>query len=142
MRRNLTPAALARELALPKCGTLATYRKDGSVLLSPVWQEWSDGGFSVHLGQGGLNHRLLQRDPRVSLVMYGDDPPYWGVEVKGTARFTKEDERGLLRRLAVRYLGNQQGNVYADKANWEGIVLRIEPGDIRLWDFADEYPIQ
>jgi PPOX class probable F420-dependent enzyme len=139
VRRNLRPEDVAPLLAAPKCSTLATYRTDGTVLLSPVWHEWRDGGFSVHLGQDGLNHRLLQRDPRVSLVVYADTPPYAGVEVKATARFTMADERGLLRRLAVHYLGEQEGDAYADKATWQGIVLRIEPGDMRVWDFVDEY---
>ena len=26
---------------------LATYRRDGTVLLTPVWHEWREGGFSV-----------------------------------------------------------------------------------------------
>jgi hypothetical protein len=26
---------------------LATYRRDGRVLLSPVWDQWRDGGFGV-----------------------------------------------------------------------------------------------
>lgn len=139
MRRNLRAEDVAELLAAPKCSTLATYRRDGTVLLSPVWHEWRDGGFSVHLGQGGLNHRLLQRDPRVSLVVYSDHPPYAGVEMKGSARFTMEDERGLLRRLAVHYLGEKEGDAYADAASWQGIILRIEPGEMRAWDFVDEY---
>jgi PPOX class probable F420-dependent enzyme len=139
MRRNLRPEDLARLLEAKKCATLATYRRDGSVLLSPVWHEWRDGGFAVHLGADGINARLLRRDPRASIVVYDDVPPYGGVELRGQARLTTEDERGTLRRLAVRYLGEPEGNAYADAADWEGIVLRLEPGDLRVWDFVDEY---
>ena len=139
MRRNLRPEDLARLLAAPKCATLATYRRDGTVLLSPVWHEWRGGGFSVHLGAGGINARLLRRDPRTSIVVYDDVPPYGGVELRGEGRLTWEDERPTLRRLAIRYLGEPEGNRYADAANWEGIVLRLEPGELRVWDFVDEY---
>ena len=139
MRRNLRPEDEARLLAAPKCATLATYRRDGTVLLSPVWHEWHRGGFNVHLGAGGINARLLRRDPRASIVVYDDVPPYGGVELRGQARLTSEDERATLRRLAVRYLGEQEGNAYADAATWEGIVLRLEPGELRVWDFIDEY---
>jgi PPOX class probable F420-dependent enzyme len=139
MRRNLRPEDVVRLLEAPKCATLATYRRDGTVLLSPVWHEWRGGGFNVHLGAGGINARLLRRDPRASLVVYDDAPPYAGVELRGEARLTTEDERGALRRLAVRYLGEREGNAYADAATWEGVLLRLEPGELRIWDFVDEY---
>ena len=47
MRRDLPLADLADFLVLPLVAVLATYRKDGSVLLSPVWHQWRDGGFDV-----------------------------------------------------------------------------------------------
>jgi PPOX class probable F420-dependent enzyme len=139
VRRNLRPEALARLLESTTCATLATYRRDGTVLLSPVWHEWRDGGFSVHLGADGINARLLRRDPRASIVVYDSAPPYGGVELRGEARLTGEDERGTLRRLAVRYLGEREGNAYAERATWAGSVLRLEPGELRAWDFVDEY---
>jgi PPOX class probable F420-dependent enzyme len=139
MRRSLQPEDVARLLAAPKCATLATYRRDGTVLLSPVWHEWRDGGFTVHLGADGINARLLRRDPRVSLVVYDDVPPYAGVELRGRGRLTTVGERAALRRLAVRYLGEEAGNAYADAADWAGVLLRLEPGELRIWDFVDEY---
>jgi PPOX class probable F420-dependent enzyme len=139
MRRGLTVADIAELLAAPKCATLATYRRDGSVLLSPVWHEWRDGGFGVHLGADGINARLLRRDPRCSLVLYDDSPPYRGIELRGQARLTTEDERAALRRVAVKYLGQRDGNAYADAASWSGVVLRLEPGELRIWDFTDEF---
>jgi PPOX class probable F420-dependent enzyme len=139
MRRNLRPEDVARLLEAPKVATLATYRRDGSVLLSPVWHEWRARGFTVHLGAGGINARLLRRDPRASIVVYDDVPPYAGVELRGTGRLTSEGEREVLRRIAVRYLGEREGNAYADAATWEGVMLRLEPGELRVWDFRDEY---
>ena len=57
---------MTRLLEALTCATLATYRRDGTVLLSPVWHEWHAGGFTVHLGAGGINARLLRRDPRLA----------------------------------------------------------------------------
>jgi PPOX class probable F420-dependent enzyme len=139
MRRDLRPEDVARLLAAPTCATLATYRRDGTVLLSPVWHEWRDGGFTVHLGADGINARLLRRDPRASIVVYDDAPPYAGVELRGEARLETAGERAALRRLAVRYLGEREGNAYADAATWAGVLLRLEPGALRVWDFVDEY---
>ena len=142
MRRGLRPEDVAALLVAPKCATLATYRRDGTVLLSPVWHEWRDGGFSVHLGGGGVNARNVRRDPRASIVVYDDAPPYAGIELRGEARLTSEGEREVLRRVAVRYLGEREGTAYAEAATWEGVVLRLEPkedGELRVWDFRDEF---
>ncbi|TAK21291.1 MAG: TIGR03618 family F420-dependent PPOX class oxidoreductase [Chloroflexota bacterium] len=139
MRRNLTPDDIKDLLDARRCSTLATYRKDGGVLLSPVWHEWVDGAFQVHVGADDIKGRHLQRDKRVSLVLYDDTPPYRGIEVRGRARFLAEGEREAIRRIAVRYLGPVEGGAYADKVDWAGILIRIEAENTRIWDFADEY---
>ena len=119
---------------------MATYHRDGTVLLSPVWHEWSDGGFTVVIGTNDIKGRHLRRDPRVSIVLYEDDPPYRGIEIRGAARFVEADVKETARRIAVRYLGEAAGNAYADgAAAWDETWVRIEPGVIRTWDYADEY---
>jgi hypothetical protein len=47
---NLGVDALGGLLDEPLLAVLATLRRDGSVLLSPVWCEWRDGGFNVWAG--------------------------------------------------------------------------------------------
>jgi hypothetical protein len=47
VRKNLGPDDLGDLLEQPLVAVLATYRRDGTVLLSPVWHEWQDGGFNV-----------------------------------------------------------------------------------------------
>ena len=59
--------------------------------------------------------------------------------MRGEGRLTTIGERKILRRLAVRYLGEGAGHPYADAADWVGVVLRLEPGALRIWDFVDEY---
>jgi hypothetical protein len=41
------------------------------------------------------------------------------------------------REIAVRYLGPEAGEAYASGGSDE-IVIRLEPGELRVWDFADE----
>jgi PPOX class probable F420-dependent enzyme len=138
VRKNLTPEQLADFLAQPYNATLATYRADGTVLLSPVWHRWRDGGFDVSTGADDVKVRHLRRDPRCSIVVYDNDPPYRGLELRGQARILPDPDRAALRGIAVRYLGAERGNAYADAATWEGVVIRLEPGHLRGWDFADE----
>ena len=117
---------------------LATYRRDGSVLLSPVWHEWRDGGFQVVTGSHDVKAAHLRRDPRASIVVCEHSPPYRGVEVRCQARLINAAADGAVGRIASRYLGAEAGTAYAASAS-DDLLIRLEPGDLRAWDFADEF---
>jgi PPOX class probable F420-dependent enzyme len=139
VRKGLTPEELGDLLELPLVSVLATYRRDGSVLLSPVWHEWRDGGFNVQVYAGDVKAGHLRRDPRASIVVCDDGPPYRGLELRTDARLGDEEGHAMLLRIATRYLGPEAGRRYADAAGEADIlVVRLEPGALRTWDFADE----
>jgi PPOX class probable F420-dependent enzyme len=138
VRKGLTPDDLGDLLELPLLAVLATNRPDGTVLLSPVWHEWSDNGFSVvtHSRDGKVRH--LRRDPRASIVVCENEPPYRGLEVRATARLVTLDEGSIVRRIATRYLGPAEGQRYDETAG-DDLLIRLEPGELRGWDFADHF---
>ena len=75
-------------------------------------------------------------------MIYDQRPPYRGVQLNSVPRIllaAEADYPTILRRIAVHYLGGTQGNSYADKSPGTGVILRLEPGEIRSWDFADEF---
>jgi PPOX class probable F420-dependent enzyme len=82
MRKNLTVDDLGDLAGLRLLAVLATYRRDGTVLLSPVWHEWRDGGFQVVTRSGDVKAAHLRRDPRASIVVCEHSPPYRGVELR------------------------------------------------------------
>ena len=135
MRKNLTPDDLGDLLEQPLVAVLATYRLDGGVLLSPVWHRWRDGGFDVATGRDDVKVRHLRRDPRASIVVYEHVSPYRGIEVRGDARL--EPAGDAVRQIAIRYLGGRDGAAYADSAG-DDTLIRLEPGRLRAWDFADQ----
>jgi PPOX class probable F420-dependent enzyme len=143
VRRNLSIDDLGDLVSEPHVAVLATHREDGSVLLSPVYQEWRDGGFSVGVTADDVKARHLRRDPRASLVLFDDGAPYRGIEVHTTARLVTEGARETLRRLAVRFDGEEVGE--ADSVSYEAesepVVIRLEPlpGELRAWDYVDEF---
>jgi PPOX class probable F420-dependent enzyme len=137
VRRSLAVEDLGDLLELPLVAVLATYRRNGDVLLSPVWHEWREGGFSVVTSGGDVKVAHLRRDPRASLVVCEQVPPYRGVEVRCRARLVAEGAHETARRLAVRYLGEARGAAYADAAT-DDTLVRLEPGELRAWDFSDE----
>ena len=94
VRKNLTVADLGDLLDRPLVAVLATARTDGTVLLSPVYHEWRDGGFNVWVEQQNVKARHLRRDPRATILVAESDPPLRAVEVRGG--------RVLLRRVCPR----------------------------------------
>ncbi len=124
-------------LERPYCAVLSTRHEDGTVLLSPVWHEWRDGGFNIGVPEGDIKLRHLAADPRASVVVFDHSWPARGFEVCGVARITTEGGAEVGRRLSVRYLGPVNGTAYADRVG-PGVVVRLEPGRVRAWDFIDE----
>jgi PPOX class probable F420-dependent enzyme len=137
MRKRLAIADLGDLVELPLLAVLATYRRDGSVLLSPVWHEWRDGGFNVVTRSIDGKARHLQRDPRASIVVCEHVLPYRGVELQTTAQLLAAGAEEATLRIASRYLGPAAGAAYAQRAE-DDVIVRLEPGVLRGWDFADE----
>jgi PPOX class probable F420-dependent enzyme len=137
MRRDLTMDDLGDLAELRLLAVLATYRHDGAVLLSPVWHEWRDGGFHVVTGSRDVKAAHLRRDPRASIVVCEHSPPYRGVELRCRAQLRTAGAADAVQRIASRYLGPQAGAAYAERGG-DDLLIRLEPGDLRAWDFADE----
>ena len=139
MRKNLRLEDLGDFLEQPKCATLATHFKDGTILMSPVWHEWQDGGFTVAVGAEDVKVRHIRRAAQVSISVAEDSLPYRGVEVRGEASIERVDAFETIRRIATRYLGAEQGPAYVEPFREAALVLiRVKPGVLRVWDFADE----
>ena len=137
MRKHLAIEDLGDLVELPLLAVLATYRRDGSVLLSPVWHEWRDGGFQVVTRSGDGKVKHLRRDPRASIVVCEQSLPYRGVEVSCHARLVTTGVEDATMRIASRYLGREAGAAYAESGE-DDVLIRLEPGDLRAWDFADD----
>jgi PPOX class probable F420-dependent enzyme len=137
VRRDLRPEDLGDLLDRPLLAVLATRASTGDVLLSPVWHEWRDGGFSVFTGDDDVKLRHLRRDPRASIVVCEQEPPYRGIEVRTRARLIANADPGTKRRIAARYVGDDQAASWTDP---DDVLIRLEPGSLRCWDFEDDYP--
>lgn len=138
MRTDLTVDDLQGFLDEPVVAVLATLRADGSALLSPVWHEWRDGGFDVWTGGNDVKTRHLRRDPRAVILVAESSHPLRGIEVRGEARILTEAATETAIRIASRYLGPERGEAYVRKVGGNDVTIRLEPGALRAWDFADE----
>jgi hypothetical protein len=64
------------------------------------------------------------------------EPPYRGVELTTQATFAQDNFKETLLRVATRYLGEAGGRAYVETAG-DDVVVRLVPGHVRAWDFAD-----
>ena len=137
MRTGLAVEDLGDLLDRPLLATLATYGRDGLVLLSPVWFEWREGGFNVAIGRDDVKARHLRRDPRASVVVAEAEPPMRGLELRGSARLMPQSPE-VDRRIVERYVAAAEVDEYLAGLP-PGTLVRLEPGEIRAWDFTDEH---
>jgi len=138
MRKGLAVDDLGNLVELPLLAVLASYRRDGTVLLSPVWHEWRDGGFQVITRSRDVKAAHLRRDPRASIVLCEHTPPYRGIEVRCEVKLITEGASEAVKRIASRYLGAQAGDAYAERA-CDDLLIRLQPGELRAWDFVDDF---
>lgn len=138
MRKQLTVEDLDGFLEEPHVAELATLWTDGSVLLSPVWHEWRNGGFNVWTGTHDVKVRHLRRDPRASILVAESQYPLRGIEVRGVAQIVEDDAVETAVRIASRYIGSEMGAAYVGSGA-NAVIVRLEPGELRVWDFADEH---
>ena len=137
MRTGLAVEDLGDLLDRPLLATLATYGRDGLVLLSPVWFEWRAGGFNIAIGLDDVKARHLRRDPRASIVVAEAEPPLRGLEVRGSARLLPQSP-DVDRRIVERYVAAAEVDEYLAGLP-PGTLVRLEPGELRAWDFNDEH---
>src|SRR5262245_14978882 len=112
MRTDLALDDLDGFLELPIVAVLATHRRDGTVLLSPVWHRWRDGAFEIWVGGTDVKVRHLRRDPRATVLVAETDLPYRGVEVRGEAEFIDREVTRSAVEIASRYVGDERGTAF------------------------------
>jgi len=106
-------------------------RKDGSPLVTPVWfLVENDGTIVFTTGKHTVKGRALERDPRISLCVEDDEPPFAFVRVDGVAELSEDpaDLRLLATQIAERYMGTARAQAFGERNSAPGeIVVRVRP---------------
>jgi PPOX class probable F420-dependent enzyme len=127
-------------LDAPSPAVLATYRKDGSALVTPVWFRFHDGAFEVVIAKGDVKLAHLARDPQCILVVFEAVPPFRGLEVRGAAELVETDVTSVREAIAGRYLGSAEGEAFAaERTSKPGVLLRLS-AEPRTWSLAAMLP--
>ncbi len=120
---------------------LAYLASDGRPLVAPVWFVVDGNELVFNTGKATAKGRALSRDPRVSICVDDQSPPFSFAQVQGTASLS-EDPDDLLdtaTRIAARYMGADRAEEYGRRNGVPGeLVVRITPTKvIAAFDIAD-----
>jgi PPOX class probable F420-dependent enzyme len=104
--------------------TLATVMPDGRPHSTVVWVKRDGDDVLFSSIRGMRKTRNIERDPRVSLVVFDPANPYAYVEVRGTVSVTEEGGRELINELSHKY----EGRPYTfDPPEAVRLIFRLTP---------------
>jgi PPOX class probable F420-dependent enzyme len=129
--------------ALPAhTGTLATVRADGRPHAAPVWYDVDeDGSIVFNTGAATVKGRNLARDPRATICVDDERPPFSFVVLEGLVELSDElaDVRTWAARIGGRYMGAARAEEYGERNGVPGELvarLRVERV-VSAFDLAD-----
>lgn len=128
-------AAEYRSFMLDRARTasLATVRADGRPHVAPIWFDLDGETIVFMTGEDTVKGRNMQRDPRVSLCVDDEQPPFHFVLIEGTAELSADDPDKLYwaTRIAGRYMGEELAESYGRRnAVPSELLVRVTPGRI------------
>ena len=113
-----------------RTGKLAYKGADGRPLVAPIWFVVEGGLLVFNTGKDTAKGRALARDPRATLCVDLQEPPYGFVQVQGDAELS-EDLGELVRTataIAARYMGDDRAEEYGKRNAVPGeLVVRLRP---------------
>ena len=113
-----------------RTGKLSFLSPSGHPLVTPVWFVLEGDTLVFNTGRDTAKGRYLARDPRVSLCVDLEAPPYAFVQVQGDAELS-EDLDELVRTanmIAARYMGAEQAEEFGKRNGVPGeLVVRVRP---------------
>ena len=126
---DLSDERVRRLLERPNHAVASTLNADGSVHGTVVWVDLLDGRPSVNSAVGRVWPTNLERDPRITLVVYDEGNPYEYVEIRGRAQGRLEGADAHIDRLAAKYLGQERYPGHS--ADEQRISYVIAPTSVR-----------
>jgi PPOX class probable F420-dependent enzyme len=125
-----------------RTGKISTVRKDRRPHLVPIWfvldsskDNNNNNNIIFTTGNESVKGRDMLRDPRVSLCVDDQTPPFSFVVIEGLAEINQEpDLDELLKwttKIAARYMGQDNAEVYGKRNAVKGeMLVKIRPTKI------------
>jgi PPOX class probable F420-dependent enzyme len=116
--------------ASPRTGKLATVREDGWPHVTPIWFHLDGDEIVFTTWHATIKAANLRRDPRVSLCVDDETPPYAYVIVTGNARIIDDPQllANWATRIAGRYMGAELAGRFGKRNSVPGeLLVRLAP---------------
>jgi PPOX class probable F420-dependent enzyme len=118
----------------PRFGVLATTRRDGMPQQSDVWYDLDGDEILMNTAVGRAKNSNLRRDARASLCVADE---YRYVTLEGTVELDDDPTTAQadIRRLAIRYRGEEKGNQQANNvyAKQQRVTVRLKVENIIVY---------
>jgi PPOX class probable F420-dependent enzyme len=132
--QEMTPEEYKRFLLEKhRTGKLATVRDDGRPHVVPIWYDLDGDSLVFTTWYEAVKAANMRRDPRVSLCVDDENPPFAFVLIEGIARLEMNapDLAYWATRIAGRYMGAELGETYGKRNAVEGeLLVRVTPTKI------------
>ena len=116
-----------------RTGKLGYLSASGRPLVTPVWFVVEGDSVVFNTGQDTAKGRSLARDPRATLCVDLQEPPFAFVQVQGEVELS-EDPAELLRTatvIAARYVGQERAEEFGKRNGVPGeYVVRLRPSKV------------
>ena len=122
--------AMAFIAARPRTAKLATVKKDGSPHDVPIWVAVDGDQLVFNAGVRTAKGLAMKRDPRVSICVDDDQPPFSFVTIAGTVELTTDLDDMLKWATIIggRYMGADRAEEYGRRNAVEGeYLVRVTP---------------
>jgi PPOX class probable F420-dependent enzyme len=116
-----------------RTAVLASVRADGRPHVAPIWFDLDDDILVFTTGENTVKARNMRRDPRVSLCVDEEEPPFHFVAIEGTSELSAGDTDLLYwaTRIGGRYMGSDRADEYGRRNAVEGeLLVRVAPQKI------------
>jgi PPOX class probable F420-dependent enzyme len=113
-----------------RTGKIAVVRSDGRPHVTPVWFVLDGTDLLFNTSARSVKGIALRRDPRVSISVDDQTPPYSFVKIDGTAEITEdlEDLRRWATAIGARYMGADRAKEFGDRNGVPGeLLVRVHP---------------
>ncbi|MGI9001579.1 MAG: PPOX class F420-dependent oxidoreductase [Pseudonocardia sp.] len=118
-----------------RTGKLGYVAADGRPLVAPIWFVVEGDELLFNTGKGSAKGRAIMRDPRLTICVDSEVPPYGFVQVQGDA-VVSEDTAELVRSataIAGRYLGADRAEEFGRRNGVPGeLVVRLHPTKVNI----------
>ncbi len=128
----LTEQQIDEFLAQPHIAVVATASASAIPHAVPVWYLWRDGKVFFHSAETSKKMRNLRENNHITVVVDSKEPPHRAVVIQGTATQLPADP-ALAREMAIRYLGEKQGESFAAASTGSGTLVTVTPTNVISW---------